>query len=217
MVALIETLNPNQAQLLSEGIETQAGKRWYLQGIIMEGDTLNHNQRIYPTTEIRTAVNDLQSRIQAGFNVLGELDHPESMQINLDRVSHTIEKVWMDGNRGMGRLKILTHLPCGKIVEGLLIEGIRLGVSTRGTGDVNESTARVSDFECLTADIVAMPSAPNAYPQALNESRILQRKLFESGKGTELLEVSTQLTLANDKVAERHFKKAMLSFIKTLS
>jgi ABC-type phosphate transport system ATPase subunit len=96
------------------------------------------------------------------------VDHPDDLQINLDRVCHSVEGMWMDGHAGCGKLKILPT-PMGNLIKTLLQSGVKLGVSSRGSGNVDDRTGHVSDFEIVTIDVVAQPSAPNAYPQAIYE------------------------------------------------
>lgn len=173
-------------------------KHWYLDGIFMQGEIENLNGRVYPHSEIELAVNSLKERIDLfkqhkGPAVLGELDHPDTLVVNLDKVSHTIDEIHMEGNDGCGRMKILSQVPCGKIVEGFLAEGIPLGVSTRGSGNVDEYTSRVSDFDIVTIDIVATPSAMDARPTAIYE------KLMRNGAGAKLLNNAKDCILSNNK------------------
>ena len=171
--ALTEVLNFNQANaeiITEDSVNSSGQKNLYLKGIFLEGDVRNHNQRVYPLTEIRSAVEALNENIKGGESVLGEADHPEELNINLDRVSHMVTEMWMDGNKGMGKLKILPT-PMGNIVRTMLENGVKLGVSSRGSGNV-DNNGRVSEFEIVTVDIVAKPSAPNAYPAAIYERRM---------------------------------------------
>lgn len=164
---LIENLSYDQAKMVTESSED--GKNLYMKGIFIEGGLKNANQRVYPVNEIGRAVQSIKEQIKSGYSVLGEVDHPTNLRINLDRVSHMIEDMWMDGAKGCGKLKILPT-PMGNLVRTMLESGVKLGVSSRGSGNVSEGTGHVSDFEIVTVDIVAQPSAPNAYPQAVYES-----------------------------------------------
>ena len=105
--------------------------------------------------EIQRAVENVTERISGGETVMGELDHPEELQINLDRVSHIITEMKCDGSNGLGKLKVI-DTPMGNIAKALLKAGAKLGISSRGSGNVNES-GRVSDFDIVTVDIVAQP------------------------------------------------------------
>lgn len=154
-------------QILEED-NKMGGKDLCMKGIFIQGDVRNQNQRVYPVREISRAVNQITEKLSGGQSVMGELDHPEELSINLDRVSHLITEMWMDGADGYGKLKIVPT-PMGGIVKTLLQSGAKLGVSSRGSGNVGDDGA-VSDFEIITVDIVAQPSAPNAFPRTIYES-----------------------------------------------
>lgn len=162
---LIEELLPADANIVTES--SQSGDTW-LSGIFMQADVKNRNGRTYPITEISTAVKNAQQQITERNGLMGELDHPQSLTINLDRVSHVITEITMQGNNATGKAKLM-NTPMGNIARELINEGVSLGVSSRGAGTVNESGG-VSGYQFVTIDIVAQPSAPNAYPQTVRES-----------------------------------------------
>jgi|TARA_R110000868_G_scaffold17613_8_gene76909 hypothetical protein len=169
------TFDNARMELLSEDSNDGKGnKSLYMKGIFIQGGVKNANQRVYPVDEIGAAVEAIASQIKGGYSVLGELDHPEDLKINLDRVCHMITDMWMDGPNGFGKLKILPT-PMGQLVTTMLQSGVKLGVSSRGSGNVNEGNGQVSDFEIVTVDIVAQPSAPNAYPKAVYEGLLNMR------------------------------------------
>lgn len=155
-------------ELMTESAPDGKGKNLYMKGIFVQGGVKNANQRVYPVDEIAKAVESVGKQIKGGYSVLGELDHPDDLKINLDRVCHVITDMWMDGPNGYGKLKVL-NTPMGQLVTTMLESGVKLGVSSRGSGNVNESTGHVSDFDIVTVDIVAQPSAPNAYPKPVYE------------------------------------------------
>ena len=162
MINLQENLTFDQANVVLEN--ANEGKDLYMKGIIIQGGIRNANQRVYPVSEIGRAVKTLNDQITGGYSVLGEVDHPEGLNINIDRVSHMITETWMDGDNGYGKLKILPT-PMGNLVKTMLESGVKLGVSSRGSGNVMEDgSGEVSDFEIITVDVVAQPSAPGAYP-----------------------------------------------------
>ena len=166
---LRENLTFSQARIqVMEEQDSSGRKNLYLEGICIEGDKRNANERIYPRHEIIKAVETINKQILEGNSVLGEVDHPDDLKINLDRVCHSVEKMWMDGHAGCGKLKILPT-PMGELIKTLLTSGVKLGVSSRGSGNVDDRTGHVSDFEIVTIDVVAQPSAPNAYPTAIYE------------------------------------------------
>jgi len=164
----------------------QKQKDLYMKGIFIQGDIRNHNQRIYPVSEIQNAVQSLNKLIEGNIPVFGQLDHPEDLKISLDRVSHVITSMWMEGANGFGKMKILTT-PMGNIIRSILESGVKLGVSSRGSGNVNESTGYVSDFEIITVDAVAQPSAPNAYPIPVYEG------LLNRNHGYKTLELAEEV------------------------
>jgi hypothetical protein len=162
------TFDNARMEVLAEDSADGKGKNLYMKGIFVQGGVKNANQRVYPVDEIATAVESVNKQLKEGYSVLGELDHPDDLKINLDRVCHMITDMWMDGPNGFGKLKILPT-PMGQLVTTMLQSGVKLGVSSRGSGNVNESSGHVSDFEIVTVDIVAQPSAPNAYPKPVYE------------------------------------------------
>ena len=207
---LKEHLSFTQAglEILSEEAQDGSGKGTLkLKGICIEGGVRNANERVYPVSEIATAVNTINEQIKTGHSVLGEVDHPDDLKINLDRVSHMIEKMWMEGPAGMGTLKILPT-PMGELVKTMLTNGVKLGVSSRGSGNVNDANGHVSDFEIVTVDVVAQPSAPNAYPTAIYEG------LLNHKGGQRLLDMFKDP--AKSGKAQRYVKDEVVRLIRGL-
>ena len=168
---LSEHLSFDQAKIVLERDEGSDGKKsLHLNGICIQGDIRNANQRVYSSEEIGRAVKTLNEQIAGGYSVLGEVDHPQDLKINLDRVSHMITKMWMDGPNGYGKLKILPN-PMGQLIQSILESGVKLGVSSRGSGEV-DNNGKVHGFEIITVDVVAQPSAPGAYPTPVYEHLI---------------------------------------------
>jgi hypothetical protein len=196
-----------RAEILSEEAADGSGKTLYLKGICIEGGVRNANERVYPVNEIAKAVDTVNEQIKTGHSVLGEVDHPEDLKINLDRVSHMIEKMWMDGPAGYGKLKILPT-PMGELVKTMLTSGVKLGVSSRGSGNVNDANGHVSDFEIVTVDVVAQPSAPNAYPTAIYEG------LLNHAGGARLLEMFRDPAKSNK--AQRYVQSEVMRLIRGL-
>jgi len=203
---LREHLTFDQAQMVVES--ANEGKDLYLKGICIQGGVRNANQRVYPVEEIGRAVKTLNDQIQGGYSVLGEVDHPEGLNINLDRVSHMITETWMDGPNGYGKLKILPT-PMGQLVKTMLESGVKLGVSSRGSGNVSEDgSGQVSDFEIITVDVVAQPSAPGAYPTPIYEHLMNTRggyQAFELAQATK-----------EDQKAQKYLKESLLKIISGL-
>lgn len=205
---LKENLTFDRAQMVVESEGEGDKKNLYMKGIFIQGGVKNANERVYPVSEIENAVQTLNEQIQEGFSVLGEVDHPDDLKINLDRVSHMITQMWMDGANGFGKLKILPT-PMGQLVKTMLESGVKLGVSSRGSGNVNDYDGKVSDFEIVTVDIVAQPSAPNAYPKAIYEGMMNLRH------GHKMLEVAKDVQGGNKKV-EKYLKEEVMRLIKDL-
>src|SRR5271165_1755745 len=193
-------------ELLEEDNKKTGGKDICMKGIFIQGDVRNQNQRVYPVREITRAVNTITEKLTGGQSVMGELDHPEELSINLDRVSHLITEMWMEGADGYGKLKIIPT-PMGSIVQTLLQSGAKLGVSSRGSGNVDDGGA-VSDFEIITVDIVAQPSAPNAYPRTIYES------LYNMKGGHSVMETAREAL--TEAAAQRQLTKDLHRFIKEL-
>lgn len=202
---LRENLTFTQANMVVEG--TGEGKNLYMKGICIQGGVKNANERVYPVSEIEKAVGQLNEQISSGYSVLGEVDHPDDLKVNLDRVSHMIESMWMDGPNGYGKLKILPT-PMGQLVKTMLESGVKLGVSSRGSGNVNEANGHVSDFEIVTVDVVAQPSAPNAYPKAIYEG------LMNMKYGPAVLEMAKEA--GQDNKVQRYLKEEVKRLIKDL-
>lgn len=147
---------------------TNGQQHMYITGPFLQAVTRNRNGRVYPKSIIEREVNKFQSLIESR-EAVGELSHPDSGEINPDRAAILITNLHMDGDLGMGKAKVLTT-PCGKILESLLNDGVRMGVSSRGTGNLGKDNVVCEDFNLLTIDAVYMPSAQCAYSDAIYES-----------------------------------------------
>ena len=206
---LRENLTFDRAGMIVESVKEEGAdfKTLYMKGIFIQGGVKNANERVYPVNEIENAVDTLNKQISEGYSVLGEVDHPDDLKINLDRVSHMITSMWMDGANGFGKLKILPT-PMGQLVRTMLESGVKLGVSSRGSGNVNDMDGRVSDFEIITVDIVAQPSAPNAYPKAIYES------IMNMKNGHKMLEIAKEVQ--GDKKVQRFLGEEVKRLINEL-
>ncbi len=205
---LRENLTFDRANMVVESVSDGENKKsLYMKGIFIQGGVKNANERVYPVDQIASAVDQLNEQIMEGNSVLGEVDHPDDLKINLDRVSHMITNMWMDGPNGFGKLKILPT-PMGQLISSMLEAGVKLGVSSRGSGNVDDTTGKVSDFEIVTVDIVAQPSAPNAYPKAIYEG------MMNMKHGHKLLEIAKDAQ--NDKKVQRYLKDEVVRLIKDL-
>ena len=204
---LRENLTFDQAKVTLESQGEGENKSLYLKGICIQGGVKNANQRVYPVSEIGNAVKTLKDQIDGGYSVLGEVDHPDDLKVNLDRVSHMITDMWMDGPNGFGKMKVLPT-PMGNLVKTMLESGVKLGVSSRGSGNVSESNGEVSDFEIITVDVVAQPSAPGAYPTPIYEHIMNTRGGYSA--------IRSVHEISNDQKAQKYLKEQILRVIKGL-
>ena len=202
------TFDRAKIEVISEDSNTGQGKNLYMKGIFIEGGVKNANERVYPLHEIEKAVSSINEQIKEGHSVLGEVDHPDDLKINLDRVSHMITEMWMDGPNGYGKMKILPT-PMGQLVKTMLESGVKLGVSSRGSGNISEyGSGEVSDFEIITVDVVAQPSAPGAYPTPIYEHHM-------NSKGGNMAK-GLAAEVRNDAKAQKFLKEALTNIIKDL-
>lgn len=203
-ILLVEELTPNEARVVNES--SADGKSMWLNGICMQSSIKNRNGRNYPLQEIALAVENAKQRIKENNGIFGELDHPQTLNINSDRISHAITEMWMHGNDAYGKAKLL-NTPMGLIAQELLRSGVKIGVSSRGAGNVNES-GDVQGFQFITYDIVVTPSAPNAYPGLMYES-------LQSKQGMKVQTLAEQVR--HDAAAQKYFKKEFMSWLATLN
>jgi len=209
-ILLQEYLTPVLARTIVESSEDGHGKKnLYMKGVFIQGDVRNANERVYPVNEISNAVKTMKQIIQEQGGILGEIDHPDDLKINLDRVSHSIVDIDMEGPNGIGKLKIIPT-PMGQLAATMLENGVKLGVSSRGSGNVDEATGKVSDFEIVTVDIVAQPSAPNAYPKAIYEG------LMGMKHGHRVLENLRGANLDKDAQVQKYLRESVTKLIKDL-
>jgi hypothetical protein len=197
---LIEHFTPNECKLVES---RDAEKNLYLAGRMMAAEQKNLNQRMYPRAEIEKAVGLINEKAKGGMYVAGELNHPDNLSIDLKNVSHIITEAWMDGANAVGKCKVL-NTPSGQIVQQLVAGGLRLGVSSRGTGNVNHEGI-VEDFSFVTLDIVAQPSGPGCYPDAIRES-IGDKRVMDLAEA-----------MQNDPKAQKYFKAEIQKFIASLT
>jgi hypothetical protein len=162
------TISP---QLLQESVKTNGG-RLVVQGVVQRADAKNGNGRVYPKDTLEREVQKYKDTYIKENRALGELDHPESPIINLKNVCHNVKDVWWDGDDVMAKIEVLTT-PSGNILKELLLNGITVGISSRGMGSVKQlgETVEVQDdFELLCWDFVSTPSTQGAFMEVVNES-----------------------------------------------
>ncbi len=135
-----------------------------LTGKLQEGGVVNGNGRVYPPRVLQREIKNYEKLVKER-RALGELDHPDDSVINLKNASHMVTEVWMDGNAVMGKVRVL-NTPSGKILQELVNDGVKLGISSRGMGSVSESNGQTiveDDFQLICFDFVSEPSTPNAF------------------------------------------------------
>jgi len=195
-------------------------KKMYIEGVFLQGDLKNRNGRMYPVNTLAKEVNRYNEAFVAKGRALGELGHPDGPTVNLDRVSHKITSLRQEGNNFVGKAQLL-ETPMGKIAKSLLDEGVTLGVSSRGVGSLRESSNGCKvvgeDFMLATAaDIVADPSAPDAFVSGIMEGK---EWVWEGGILREQLASQTKKhinTLVDQKVLEEHKLNLFNEFLSNL-
>jgi len=206
---LTETIDYTRKPVVAEGVfdEKENEKFFYLKGLFLEGEVQNHNGRIYPIDEITKAVKQINEKIAKFGPIPGELDHPDGLNINFDRVSHVITEMDLDGSNGVGTMKIV-NAGLGLIVAGCIKAGMHIGVSSRGSGNI-DGGGRVQDFDIVTVDVVVNPSAPNAYPNvSLSES------MAHSRYGQEVIKLSE--CVREDASAQKFIQSEVNAYIREL-
>jgi hypothetical protein len=205
-------------KIITEG--SGAGKKLYIDGVFLQGDIKNRNGRMYPMDTLAKEVNRYNETFVKKGRALGELGHPDGPTVNLDRVSHKITSLVREGTNFRGKAQIL-NTPMGKIASSLLDEGVMLGVSSRGVGSLREDRGGVKvvgeDFMLATAaDIVADPSAPDAFVSGIMEGK---EWVWEGGILREQLAEKTKKrinTLVDQSALEEHKLNLFQNFLSNL-
>jgi len=195
-------------------------KSLYIEGVFLQGNIKNRNGRMYPMETLRREVGRYNESYVNSGRALGELGHPDGPTVNLDRVSHKIVSLRESGSNYIGKAKILST-PMGKIAESLLSEGVKLGVSSRGIGSLTQNKEGVNivsdDFMLATAaDIVADPSAPDAFVEGIMEGK---EWVWEGGilREKHLSYMKKQIdTLVNQKMLEEKKIQLFNDFLANL-
>jgi hypothetical protein len=206
-----------KVKVLTEG--TGDNKKFYIQGVFLQSECVNRNGRMYPFSIMEREVKRYNENYVQKGRALGELGHPDGPTVNLDRVSHKIVSLSCEGNNWIGKAQILST-PMGKIAESLLKDGVCLGVSSRGIGSLRENNKGYKevgeDFMLATAaDIVADPSAPDAFVSGIMEgvewvwnNGVLEQKVASIGKRIN--------TLVDSKQLEEHKLNLFNEFLNSL-
>ena len=206
-----------EIQVLTE--ETEPGKKnYFIEGIFLMCDQKNRNGRVYTFEMMNKKVNEYNNSFVKQKRAFGELGHPEGPTINLERVSHMITDLYSDKKNFIGRAKIM-DTPYGKIVKNLIDEGAKLGVSSRGIGSLEEKNGVnyvKDDYQLATAaDIVADPSAPEAFVRGIMEGK---EWIYESGRLVErdLEQIKKDIKKASSRNLEEAKMKAFEKFLRNL-
>ena len=198
------TEHTNEIEYLTEG----KGKEQYIKGIFMQSDIKNQNGRVYPHAVLQKEVKNFNTKYVNEGRALGELGHPMGPVINLDRVSHVIKELKEDGKNFVGKAKVM-DTPNGRIVKNFISEGVKLGVSSRGMGSLktNKKTGVnevQGDFVLSTIDIVADPSAPDAFVNGIMEGK---EWIWENGIIKEKIINDMKKIIENANIRELEQKK----------
>jgi hypothetical protein len=205
-----------EIEILTEDKNGQ--KSYFIEGTFLQGDIKNRNGRIYEFKMLKDKVEQYRKEFVEQKRAFGELGHPEGPTINLERVSHMITDIKPDGKNFYGKAKIM-ETPYGKIVKNLMDEGAKLGVSSRGVGSLEEKNGAnyvKDDFRISTAaDIVADPSAPEAFVRGVMEGR---EWVYENGAlvAREIDEIKAQIKRTSSRKLEEQMVKAFNKFIRSL-
>ena len=203
-------------QFLEE--EKEGKKNYFIEGIFLQAELKNRNNRMYPLATLQKEVAKYNENYIESGRALGELGHPDGPSINLDRVSHKIISLKEDGNNFIGKAKLL-DTPMGRIAKDLLGEGVKLGVSSRGMGSIRKEencNVVMDDFMLATAaDIVADPSAPDAFVNGIMEGKewVWDNGVLKEATGAQIKQEIDQATLIN--LQERKIS-AFETFLKSL-
>ena len=197
-----------------------AKKKMYIEGVFLQGEIKNRNGRMYPVTTLAKEVDRYNESFVSKGRAVGELGHPDGPTVNLDRVSHKITSLRQEGNNFIGKAQLL-ETPMGKIAKSLIAEGVTLGVSSRGIGSLKEDKDGIKvvgeDFQLATAaDIVADPSAPDAFVNGIMEGK---EWIWEGGILREHFVDETKKrinTLVSQKALEEHKINLFNDFLSNL-
>jgi|TARA_E500000318_G_scaffold97111_1_gene97814 hypothetical protein len=205
---------------ITEAKDEDGKKSYFIEGVFMQGDIKNRNGRMYPKDVLAKEVSRYNKEYVEKKRAYGELGHPQGPTINLERVSHMITELKQDGSNFMGKAKIMTETPYGAIVKSLMDEGAQLGVSSRGMGSLKAGKAGAQevqkDFYLATAaDIVADPSAPDAFVNGIMESK---EWVWENGiiREATIADYETEIKKASKSELESVKLKVFENFLSKL-
>ena len=204
-------------KLITEEDESKQ-KQYYVTGVFMQAETPNRNNRVYPISIIKREVENYNSQFVEQNRALGELGHPETPIVNLERVSHLIKELKIQGNDVYGKAKLI-DTPLGNIAKNLIKEGVVFGMSTRGLGSLKEASDGLKevqdDYQLNAIDIVADPSAPKAFVEGIMENR---EWIYENGilKAKEIENYKKEIMKTTRKNREEKILNVFGDFLKNV-
>jgi hypothetical protein len=213
------------SEITQEVIEEQEGlqkvKRFYFSGPMLVAEMLNGNKRMYPKPVIESNVDKYQKAILERQSV-GECEHPTTSSINMERISHLVTELKMDGNVAYGKARILDKMPLGSILRNLMDEGVKIGVSSRGTGTLRNGIVQ-NDYNMVAIDSVFNPSGPNCYVTGLMEGKewvlangvLTEQEVGIAKEEVETIVVENKFSTADKEAAFMKLFHDMLNKIKT--
>jgi len=196
--------------------EADGKKSYFIEGVFMQSDIKNRNGRLYPSTILVKEALRYQTELVKTNRAMGELGHPEGPQLNLDRVSHIVKEMKIDGKNVWGKAKVM-DTPYGKIVKNMIDEGVKFGVSSRGVGSLKTTKDGINevqgDFSLAAVDIVADPSAPDAFVQGVMEGKDW---VFENGNWRQIERIKQTVSRASKRQLEETKLQAFHAFLRSL-
>jgi hypothetical protein len=196
--------------------EADGKKSYFIEGVFMQSDIKNRNGRLYPSAVLVKEALRYQKELVKTNRAMGELGHPEGPQLNLDRVSHIVKEMKIDGKNVWGKAKVM-DTPYGKIVKNMIDEGVKFGVSSRGVGSLKTTKDGINevqgDFSLAAVDIVADPSAPDAFVQGVMEGKDW---VFENGNWRQIERIKQTVSRASKRQLEETKLQAFHAFLRSL-
>ena len=217
---IVEAPDPKDLEYVLEEKNLKGEKSLSIQGPYMMAGEQNRNRRVYSEKEMYSEVARYSDEFISTKRALGELNHPTTAEVDLGRACHMITELKMDGNVVFGKSKVLTNTPCGKIVEGLIQDGVQVGVSSRALGKLTPMEGKsdvnvVEEMKLIAIDCVADPSFPKAFVNGILESK--QFICSENGSFEEVYEnFEKGISTLPNKEVEAYLKEQVLSFLDVI-
>lgn len=208
------TEHTDDIQIITE--ERDGKKAYFIEGVFMQSDIKNRNGRVYPNGVLVKEAMRYNKEFVESNRAMGELGHPEGPQLNLDRVSHIIKEMKVDGKNIWGKAKVM-DTPYGKIVKNMIDEGVKFGVSSRGVGSLKTTKDGInevqSDFNLAAVDIVADPSAPDAFVEGVMEGKDW---VYENGNWRQVEAIKQTIKRTSKRDLEEAKLQAFNAFLRGL-